>query len=111
MRINSYSFGEITVNKKIFSSDLIIFDNKISTNWWRKKGHFIHKEDLEEVFKYNPDTLIIGTGKYGKMKVSDNIIDELNNYNIKVIVRKTDKAVNLFNKTKGKKTAALHLTC
>ena len=111
MKINSYSFGNIKVNGQNISSDLIIFKDKIINDWWRKEGHRLHKEDLKEVIIYDPDVLIIGTGKQGIMTVPQSLINFLEDKNITVKVNKTDKAVQLFNKARGKKVAALHLTC
>ena len=111
MKINSYSFGNIKVNGQNFSSDLIIFNNRIKKNWWRKEGHHLHKQDLKEVIDYNPDILIIGTGKQGVMTVPQSLINFLEERNITVKVNRTDKAVALFNKAEGRKAAALHLTC
>lgn len=114
MKINSYSFGKINISNKEYNSDLIIFPNTIQDNWWRQKGHLLQKEDLNTVIDYNPDLLIIGTGKYGRMKVPDTLINKLKNININVKVYKTDKAVQIYNNKKKDSSnvvCALHLTC
>ena len=112
MEIKSYSFGKIVVSNKEYKSDLIIFPNNILNNWWREKGHLLQKEDLESVIKYNPKKLIIGTGKFGRMKVPQSLINELNNKDIVTEVYKTDEAVVKFNKKNSKNVVcALHLSC
>ncbi|MFZ2331047.1 MAG: MTH938/NDUFAF3 family protein, partial [Atribacterota bacterium] len=106
-------FGKIIINGSIYNKDLIIFPDYIQNNWWRREGHFLRITDLEIIINYRPDILIIGTGMYGLMKVDNNLIQVLKDYNIKkVIVEKTKKACIYFNnETIQKKVAALHLTC
>ena len=111
MKITSYSFGEIIVEGKKYTSDLIIFPHKIIDNWWREKGHLLQLSDLEKVIEYNPDILVIATGKYGKMNVSNEVIDKLQEKNIKVHIYKTNIAVKEYNKIDGKKVCAIHLSC
>ncbi|MGQ4894413.1 MAG: Mth938-like domain-containing protein [Candidatus Njordarchaeia archaeon] len=114
MQIESYRFGEIIINGKTYTQDLIIFPERIRTNWWRKEGHRLHLEDLTEVLEYKPEILIVGTGYDGLMKVPRELIETLEKKGIKVIVKKTKDACNEFNKyikEKRKVVAAFHLTC
>ena len=112
VEIKSYSFGKVKISNKEYNSDLIIFPEKILDNWWRKKGHLLQKCDLESVIEYNPDKLIIGTGKHGRMKVPQSLINTLNEKNISTEVYKTDKAIKEFNNNNSKNiVCALHLTC
>ncbi|MFW5979901.1 MAG: MTH938/NDUFAF3 family protein [Halanaerobiales bacterium] len=111
MQIDNYSFGEIEINGKKYKSDLIIFPEKIHANWWRKQGHLLVREDIEDVISYKPEIFIIGTGKYNLMKIPDRLKDELNKLEFELFIAKTDRAVKKFNDVEGKKVAALHLTC
>jgi len=113
MRIDSYSFGKITVDGKSFSSDVIIYRDRVYSPWWRKEGHRLGVADLSEVIKAGPEVLIIGTGASGVMKVPEETISALTAEGIEVRVERTPKAVELFNSMAGKKIviAALHLTC
>ena len=114
MQIESYRFGEIIINGKTYTQDLIIFPERIRTNWWRKEGHRLHLEDLTEILEYKPEILIVGTGYDGLMKVPRELIETLEKKGIKVIVKKTKDACNEFNKyikEKRKVVAAFHLTC
>ena len=49
MHIDSYRFGEMLVNGRSYSSDLIIFGDRIEDQWWRENGHLVRAEDLVEV--------------------------------------------------------------
>lgn len=107
--IEDYSFGRIVINGKVYTSDVIITDSVHS--WWRKEGHVLNPEDLTKVFSQYPQTLIVGTGAYGVMKVPEKTKKHLKEKGITLIIQKTGEAVKTFNATTGKKAAALHLTC
>jgi hypothetical protein len=113
MKVEHYSFGSITIDGKTYTSDVIIYPDKVDSSWWRKEGHSLHIVDLKDVINVKPEILIIGTGYSGAMVVPEETISYLKAQNIEVHVARTEKAVELFNKfQKGKKTvAALHLTC
>ena len=111
-KINSYSFGKIVLSKQEYISDLIIFPDKIIDNWRREKGHLLQKKDINSIINYNPEKLIIGTGKNGKMRVSKSLLNELYEKNITTEIYKTDKAVKKYNNSNNENIiCALHLSC
>ncbi len=111
--IDSYKFGNIIVDGKKYTSDLIIFPDKIIDKWIRKKGHRLNPEDVNDIVKYNPDLLIIGKGAYGFMKIPTKTKDFLKSNNIDFIALKTKKACKKFNELSKEKNvvAAFHITC
>lgn len=112
--IENYSFGQIFINKEKYNSDLIIFKDHIYDSWWRKEGHNLCIDDITEIIDKKPDTLIIGTGYYGLMKVPEELIENIKSSGIKkVIVKKTGDACDEYNKLCKNKNivAAFHLTC
>lgn len=94
-------------------SDLIVFPDRVLDHWWRNQGHRLSLDDLKEVFRVNPDTLVIGTGYYGFMKVPTPVADAISRKGIALEVMKTGRAVERFNELSEEKSvvAALHLTC
>ncbi|MGB2662200.1 MAG: Mth938-like domain-containing protein, partial [Candidatus Omnitrophota bacterium] len=62
MRIDSYTFGSITVNGKRYTSDLIVFPDKIQSYWQRLDSHILNLDDLKEVMEYGPEILVVGRG-------------------------------------------------
>ncbi|MGM5485545.1 MAG: Mth938-like domain-containing protein [Nanobdellota archaeon] len=108
--IDHYAFGEIKIDGKSYKKDLIIFPDRVMAGWRRDRGHHLKKPDLEEVFNYKPKKLIIGTGKFGVMKVDESVREKARELNIELIEEKTDKACELFNEEEDA-VAALHLTC
>ncbi len=114
--IDAYRFGKMVVQGKTYTSDLIIYPDRVDVSWWRIEGHLLHPEDLKEILKAKPAVLIIGTGASGVMKVPKELVKQLEEKNIKVYVEKTGKAVEIFNSLdKSDKSrdviAAFHLTC
>lgn len=111
--IDSYSFGSITVNGSRYTSDVIIYPDRVESSWWRKEGHNLCMEDLQEVLQYRPEVLVIGKGKPGLMAVGADLIKQLARLGIEAHAAPTSKAVKLYNRLRGEKkvVAALHLTC
>ncbi|MFQ6070859.1 MAG: Mth938-like domain-containing protein [Candidatus Aminicenantales bacterium] len=111
--IETYSFGKMIVKGKKYSSDLIIFPDRINSSWWRVSGHKLSMEDLKEVFEEKPEVLVVGTGAAGMMKVDEEVRHYAVENGITLIVEKTKNAVKSFNQNfKKKKTVgAFHLTC
>ncbi len=66
--IDSYQSGLIVVNGKNYTSDIIIFSDRVK-DWWRKTGHQLHPGDLSEVIAEKLEVLIVGTGAFGLVKV------------------------------------------
>ena len=111
--IDSYSFGQIVIGGKRYTNDVIIFPNRVKDNWWRKMGHRLSIEDLNEVIQEKPEILVVGTGYFGSMKVLTDVEEYLKGKEIKLITQPTKDACNTFNLLKSNKkvVAALHLTC
>jgi hypothetical protein len=121
MRIDSYSFGIMKVDGVEYRGDLIVFacrgagaPDKVRSNWWRKEGHSLAIEDLDDVLAFKPEVLVIGKGASGLMKVPAATEETLQEKGIEVIATNTGQAWGIFNEQveKGKKVAgAFHLTC
>jgi len=113
MKIDSYSFGRIVINGKTYTSDVIIYPNRVNASWRRKEGHLLQFSDMAEVLQAKPDVLVIGTGYAGVMRIPREIVDRIAAQGIEVKVERTAKAVEVYNDLQGAKTviAALHITC
>lgn len=111
--IDSYHFGEIVINGKSYSSDVVIFPDRVKDNWWRKTGHELCLKDIDEVITESPEVLVVGTGASGLMKVLPEVEQVAQAREIKLIVEPTDKACNTYNQLSHsqKVVAAFHITC
>ena len=112
--IDSYSFGRIVIDGKNFDSDCIVSRDSVNGNWWRKSGHELSIEDIKEVIeREKPETVVIGKGKYGLMKILKETEDYLKGCEIEILSENTDVAVKIYNDiSKDKKVVGFfHLTC
>jgi len=111
--IESYSFGRIVIDGRKYTSDVILFPDRVNDSWWRREGHCLAIEDLSEVLHDPPEMLVIGTGSMGLMRVPEETINHLKKQGIEVITALTPKAIKIYNQMQAerKTVAALHLTC
>jgi len=112
-KIEKYSFGEIVIDGKRYSSDVLIYPNRVDSSWWRKEGHNLVIADIKEVLEEKPEVLIIGTGASGVMRVSAEVTRKAKDSGIELIVQPSEKACQEYNKVSSEKKtiACLHLTC
>lgn len=113
MPITNYRFGNLSVDDDTFTSDVIIYPDRVRSHWWRKEGHRLDIADLQEIFDGQPKVLIVGTGYYGRMKVPDETRRLVADQGIEMTIASTPEAVELFNTMRASAdiVAALHLTC
>ena len=111
--IDSYHFGQIVINGQKYSSDVIIFPDRVQGAWRRNKGHELSLEDITAVMTENPEVLIVGTGASGQMRVLPEVQQEVEARNIQLIMQPTSEACDIYNQLAPtqKVIAALHLTC
>ena len=64
-RIESYSPGHVVVDGVELNRDVIVLPNRVLPNWWRRDGHSLVIEDLEDVLDELPERLIVGCGYAG----------------------------------------------
>jgi hypothetical protein len=113
MKIDSYSFGAIVIDGKTYTTDVVVFPDRVKEDWKREEEHRPQISEFADIVKASPDVLVIGTGYAGVMSIADQIRNFLTSKGIDVRVEKTTKAVELFNSLQGKEKtiAALHITC
>jgi hypothetical protein len=112
--IESYEFGEMIIDGRRYTSDLIVYPNRVDDSWWRKTSHELGVEDLVgDIMKEKPDTVVIGKGYYGYMKVLPETKNFFESKGTKLIEQDTGKAFKTFNELskKEKVIGLFHLTC
>ncbi len=111
--IDSYAFGRLVLSGKAYTSDLIIYPDRINPSWWRKTGHRLCLQDLQEVLEENLEALVVGTGYMGLMKVEEEVKRYAETHGFQLIIEKTRKAVEIYNSlyTQKRTVGAFHLTC
>lgn len=111
--IESYRFGQIKVDGKQYTSDVIIYPDHVDDHWWRNEGHRLSINDLKDVWQARPEMLIVGTGYSSLMKVPDEVRDYVASKNVELVVESTRDAYKTYNRLVSTKriVATFHLTC
>lgn len=111
-KLEDYRFGRIVIDGNAETRDVIVLPGRVVRSWWRRDGHHLVREDLNEVLEELPERLLVGTGAYGRMEPDAELLDELRGRGITVEVMPTAEAVRRYAKLDPRRTAvALHLTC
>jgi hypothetical protein len=111
--IDSYRFGHIVIDGQPYARDVIILPDRVLGGWWRREGHALHPDDLEQVFQAGPEVLIVGQGANGRMRVTRETRRALQEAGIRLIACPTEEACRTFNSLYQEQAtaAALHLAC
>ena len=110
--IEGYEFGRVTVDGREETRDVIVLPGRVVRDWWRKEGHGLVLEDLEQVLDELPERLLLGTGAYGQLRPDPDTLETLRARGVDVEVLSTAEAVRRYGQLDPQRTAAaLHLTC
>jgi hypothetical protein len=106
--IDGYGFGRVTIDGCEETRDLIVLPVRVVRGWWRREGHRLVLEDLDEL----PERLLVGTGAYGRLRPDPEALEELRRLGVEVEALPTGEAVRRYGELDARRTAAaLHLTC
>ena len=113
MKIEAFTFGSITIDGTTYTSDVIVYPDRVQSEWKREEEHRPQISEFADIVKAEPDVVVIGTGYAGVLSVPDQIRNYLTSKGIEVRVDKTKQAVELFNllQRRIKVIAVLHITC
>ena len=116
MRIDEFSFGRITIDGVAYKHDVVIDRGTIRK---RKKKP---SKKLREDFGHTPLTakekipwacrrLVVGTGAYGNLPVTDDVQREADRRGVKLLIFPTVEAIKALQKARKGTNAILHVTC
>lgn len=117
--INNTSFGSITIDNNEYDHDVVInLDGEISK---RKKklskeiygtSHTISINEAEYIYENGAEVIVIGSGQYGVVKLSNEAVSFFEDHSVKVILMPTKEAIDIWNREKESKAVGLfHVTC
>jgi hypothetical protein len=111
-RMEDYSFGRVTVDGHEHTRDLIVLPHRVVPDWWRREGHSLAMEDLDEVLEELPERLVLGVGAQSQLRPDPAVLAALERRGVQVECLPTDAAVRRYGELDEHRTAAaLHLTC
>lgn len=110
-KINSSSYGHITIDDKTYRHDVYVLPSGKVVE--REYGHTFTKDQVEYALKEKPDIVVIGKGTSGLASLSRDARALLEKKGIEIIEADTPAIADKFNKlAKTKKVAAIiHVTC
>jgi len=116
--IDQTSFGSITIEGKVFEHDVIIRLNGQVEK--RKKklskaiygtSHIMSLAEAKHVYEKGTQRLIIGTGQYDNVRLSDEATDYFKRKQCMVDMLPTPTAIGTWNETVGHAIGLFHVTC
>ncbi|MGC9529315.1 MAG: Mth938-like domain-containing protein [Candidatus Bipolaricaulaceae bacterium] len=112
MRLSGYRFGRVEVNGEEWDRDVAVLPGGTKP-WVRKEGHRVHPDDLGDALAADPQLLVVGTGYFGRLQVSQEVEGLLAERGAELLALKTAEAVDAYNELSRKRRtcALLHLTC
>jgi hypothetical protein len=118
MKIKFVRFGEVKIDGKRYTEDLVIVGGKIELR--DKQPSKKHKKrfdghtplSIKEMIPWECKLLIVGTGAEGLLPVMKKIYKRAEEYGVRLVVVPTPKACELLSKADLSNTnAILHVTC
>lgn len=117
-QIDSTEFGSITIDGEKLDHDVIIrLNGKVKK---RKKklskaiygtSHVISLGEAKDVYEEGAKQLIIGSGQYGNVTLSDEAKTYLQRKKLQVTLLPTPEAIAIWNQSKGSLIGVFHVTC
>ncbi|MBM4295046.1 MAG: hypothetical protein FJ126_09130 [Deltaproteobacteria bacterium] len=113
MHIDRFDFGHIVIDGKSYRQDLLIWEGRIKSDWWRLEAHLLQLPDVHEALAARPQVLVVGQGQPGRLEVDRSLAAYLKEQGIELIALPTREACQVINRLAGQRrlAAALHLTC
>jgi hypothetical protein len=112
--ITDFSFGRIVANGQACNNDIKIVRGTLVPDWWRKSGHIVEIEDVQDALDKDLEILVIGKGQPGYMRAANSLRQHLADKSIKLIEEPTAKAIETFNRLyqEGRRVAGgFHVGC
>lgn len=119
-KIKASKFGSITVAKKTYEHDIVIgLDGEVRK---RKKklskrifgtSHTISLDEIKDVYEKGARQLIVGTGQYDQVRLSEEAATYLSAQGCEGIMLPTPKATKKWNEmeSQGETIGLFHVTC
>ena len=116
--INNTTFGSITINEINWDHDVFITltgevkkrKKKLSKAVYGS-SHTLSLDEAKHVYEAGAEQIIIGTGQYGVLKLSDEAAEYFDGKKCIVTLLSTPEAIKAWNETKEATIGLFHITC
>jgi hypothetical protein len=117
-KIRGTDFGSIGIGGEVYRHDVLIrLGGKVKK---RKKklskavygtSHIVSLNEAKHIYEKGAELLIVGTGQYGLVQLSDEAAKYFERKKCRVKLRLTPEAVQVWNEAKGDVIGLFHVTC
>ena len=116
--IDQTSFGSITIEGTVFDHDVLILlggdvkkrKKKLSKAIYGT-SHILSLDEAKYVYTSGMERLIIGSGQYGNVRLSDGAADYFKRKHCQVDLAPTPTAIRMWNEAEGATVGLFHVTC
>jgi hypothetical protein len=117
-RIDKTKFGSITIQGETYEQDVLIrLSGKVKKR--QKKlskavygtSHIISLAEAMHIYQEGAEQLLIGSGQYGLVKLSEEAAAHLAEQGCEVLLLPTKEAVQAWNNAEGAVIGLFHVTC
>ena len=118
MKIDGTTFGEITIDGKAYDHDVVI---RLSGEIVKRKkklskklygtSHTLSKDEAKFLFEKGCEKIIIDSGQMGNVHLSPEAEAYFKKHGCQVLLEPTAEAVEVFNRSRGRKIGLFHVTC
>ena len=116
MKFTYNSFGQIQIDGQVYHRDVVLDKKTIEPRKKKKSRHlraqFGHTPlGPEENIPWNCTELVVGTGYYGNLPVTKEVLQEAKTKGVALKIMKTAQACQYLSGTSSDTNAILHVTC
>ena len=116
--IDRTTFGSITIEGNVFEHD-VLFRLNGQVKKRKKKlsraiygtSHILSLDEAKHVYEDGAQRLIIGTGQYGNVRLSEEAADYFKRKQCQVELVPTPTAIHTWNEAEGAVIGLFHVTC
>jgi hypothetical protein len=118
MKIDSTTFGAITIDGKIYQHDVVV---RLSGEVVKRKkklskklygtSHVLSKDEAKFLFEKGCDQVVIGSGQMGNVHLSPEAEAYFERKGCEVVLKPTPEAIRMFNRSRIKRIGLFHVTC
>ncbi len=116
--IDQTTFGSMTIEGSVFEHDVLI---RLSGQVKKRKkklskaiygtSHILSLDEAKHVYEDGAQRLMIGTGQYGNVRLSEEAADYFKRKQCQVELLPTPEAIRAWNEAEGKVIGLFHVTC
>jgi hypothetical protein len=118
MKIDSTTFGTITIDGKIYEHDVVV---RLSGEVVKRKkklskkiygtSHVLSEDEARFLVEKGCEQVVIGSGQFGNVHLSPEAEAYFERKGCEVLLKPTPEAIHMFNRSRARRIGLFHVTC